>query len=119
MLLLRKRLYRLMRRTFPSLEHADHETVKRRLSIAYAIVAWHGFVFTLYMVYSRNAPRDEHGIDYVKLIAKAEKERSHGIIFSLYQGKVIRKDLTQEDLLKIAGDPAEDAKEKAPEAASA
>lgn len=108
-----------MRRTFPSLEHADHETVKRRLSIAYAILAWHGFAFTMYMIYRRNAPRDEHGIDYAKLIARAEKNHSHGTIFSLYQGKVIRKDLTQEDLLKMAGDPTEDAKEKAPEAASA
>lgn len=108
-----------MRRTFPSLEYADHETVKRRLSIAYAIITWHAFAFAVYVIYRRNAPRDEHGIDYGKLIARAEKERSHGTIFSLYGGKVIRKDLTQEDLLKMAGDPTEDTKEKAPKTASA
>lgn len=111
MLLLRKRLYRLMRRTFPSLEYADHETVRRRLSIVYAIVAWQGFALTLYMIFHRKAPKKEEGVDYMKLIATAEKGADSGTLFTLYQGKVARQNITKEGLANIREGPEETLKE--------
>ncbi|KAL1416623.1 hypothetical protein MTO96_027834 [Rhipicephalus appendiculatus] len=100
-----------MRRTFPSLEYADHETVRKRLSIVYAIVAWQGFALTLYMIFQRQAPKNEQGVDYVKLIAKAEKGAQSGTLFTLYQGKVARQHLTKEDLDQIRDGPEETLKE--------
>lgn len=111
MLLLRKRLFRLMRRTFPSLEYADHEAVRRRLSIVYAIVAWQGFGLTLYMIYQYRAPKNEQGVDYVRLIANAEKEADSGTVFTLNRGKVARQQLSKEDLAKIRETSEETSKE--------
>uniref|UniRef100_A0A023FNW9 Putative conserved protein with signal anchor n=1 Tax=Amblyomma cajennense TaxID=34607 RepID=A0A023FNW9_AMBCJ len=101
MWILRKRLYRLARRVFPSLEYADHETIRRRLSYIYAFAAWQGFVTVLIVVYRKNVPSDENGIDYAKFLAGVQKDAKSATIISIRGGSVARQDLSEEELISI------------------
>lgn len=120
MLLLRKRFYRFVRRVFPSLEHADHEKVKRRLSFIYAFSAWQGFALMLYIIYKRRAPKDEEGaIDYPKFLTTAHKDAHSGTIIYFGRGKPSKEHLTEQDLAKIREEHEAAIKAKEHESASA
>uniref|UniRef100_G3MRH7 Uncharacterized protein n=1 Tax=Amblyomma maculatum TaxID=34609 RepID=G3MRH7_AMBMU len=101
MWLLRKKLYRFVRRIFPSLEYADHETVRRRLSLVYAFTAWQAFVALLVVVYRSKAPSDDRGIDYAAFLASAQKDAKNATILSVSGTSVTRRELSEEDLIGI------------------
>uniref|UniRef100_A0A023G0X1 Putative conserved protein with signal anchor n=1 Tax=Amblyomma parvum TaxID=251391 RepID=A0A023G0X1_AMBPA len=101
MWIIRKRLYRLVRRAFPSLEYADHETVRRRLSFVYAFAAWQGFVALMVLIYRKRAPTDDRGIDYAKFLAGAHKNAETATIISISGSNVSRQVLSGEELETI------------------
>ncbi|KAK8782372.1 uncharacterized protein LOC144133438 [Amblyomma americanum] len=101
MWILRKRLYRLVRRVFPSLEYADHETIRRRLSYIYAVAAFQGFIALLVVVFRKHAPSEGSGIDYAKFLAGAQKDAKSATIISIRGTTVARQELSEEELISI------------------
>uniref|UniRef100_A0A1E1WYF2 Putative conserved protein with signal anchor n=1 Tax=Amblyomma aureolatum TaxID=187763 RepID=A0A1E1WYF2_9ACAR len=101
MWILRKRLYRFVRRIFPSLEYADHETIRRRLSYVYAFAAWQGFVALLVVIYKRRVPSNDSGVDYASFLAGAHKNAKSATIISVKGGAVSRRELSEEDLISL------------------
>lgn len=98
MLLLRKKLYRLMRRVFPSLEYADHDTIKRRLSYVYAFSAWHLFVFTVAMLYYRNSPSGNVNMDYANFVAASSHGSKTAKVISIGPSGVVKREISEEEL---------------------
>lgn len=85
-----------MRRVFPSLEYADHDTVKRRLSYVYAFTAWHLFVFTVAMVYHRNKPSGN--MDYANFVAASGQGGKTAKIISIGPSGVVKREISEEEL---------------------
>lgn len=96
MLLLRKKLYRLMRRVFPSLEYADHDTIRRRLSYVYAFTAWHFFVVTVAMVYYKNTPSGD--VDYTNFITASGQGGKTAKVITIGPAGVVKREVSEEEL---------------------
>lgn len=98
MLLLRKKMYRLMRRVFPSLQYADHETIKRRLSYVYAFSAWHLFVFTVALVYHRNTSSGNMGMNFGNFMAASSQGGKTATVISIGSSGMATREISEEEL---------------------
>lgn len=87
-----------MRRVFPSLQYADHETIKRRLSYVYAFSAWHLFVFTVAMVYHKNTASGNMGMDYGNFMAASSKGGKTAKVISIGPSGIAQREISEEEL---------------------
>lgn len=110
MRLLRKRFYKFLRNAFPSLQFADHEKMRRRLSLAYMIAAWQLFGATIYYVYHSQSKTDTSGLTPAERYITSGIQGQTARIISLSPFGVVQdRQISEEeltDLRKKKGDAA-------------
>lgn len=101
MLLLRKKVYRFFRRALPSLETADHEKAKRRLSIVYMIAAWHAFGAMVYLVFKSRASPETKGLSLGEFYASASTSAKSAEIITVSGFTVSKREIDNDELAQL------------------